>query len=211
LAIYLPGFIRQAQIGDITVTQYEPGFLPTADADMDDIFATININGVSGASDVNIEIIELNEGQKVLQSAQEILGTTLFVPTYLRHNEVPVFMFVIKDENLGDAVSIRYQNAVYDREKNVIIPNDSNNLSSFHVNQQYVGDAKVIYDVTVNFIEHEVNGHSAVWVKGTAKSPNNGSLMWIQDGMLITIAPIDLAFEYVIKIAESMQPWQNNQ
>jgi len=208
----LPGLIKSFVVGKILVNEYEDGSLPHADPEVTDVVGTFTINGgVDRAFYGDGEVTRLGS----LEEAREAFGAPLFVPAYLENDEVPV---IVKKYEANESVTIEvwYQDAyinssgepaanhTFDSSFRLIPEVDS----FFILYQTYVGDAELTYNYVGNVTETTVNGYEAMWQEGSDISPQNGILQWVQDGVLIQIMPCGLEMEYVMKIAESLEPMQ---
>jgi len=194
----LPGFIKSLQAGEITTNEYESGMLPHQGVDP-------NSWGVKTIGEViqNDHVIEKLDS---LYEAQELLGAPLLVPTYLEYGEEPLIIRNISSAT-GNMADIYYFYGYIEQPSGVIVNPGG---AFFILNQEYVGDQSVIWDIDTGILgkssEVKINDFDAIWVEGSKDSRQNGTLYWIQNGVYISIAPCDLDFDYVIKIAESLAP-----
>ena len=189
---YLPGFIRRVYMGNLTITHYERGYLPH------DVpkhaFGMQTIEGIPIHEDVNtIKTFSMGD-------AIEAFGTNLLIPTYSPYGHVPVFINIHTSES-GTTIEIWFSDAWFCEESGMIRHNPTSNLSFYLLYQTYIGDAHVQYDLIGAVTEIMVNDHPAIW-SGT----RNGMLTWIQDGILVNLAPADMDMDVVLRIAESLQP-----
>jgi len=187
----LPGYIRSRDAGNLTINEYQRGYLPNADPADIDRFGMLTIGDLTVEDYTQVLTLES------LEEARDTLDTPLLIPAHLENNEVPVDVRLF-ETSAGTRVVTLYMDAYRDEDGDLKL-NDWNNQSFFNLGQIYVGDEKVIFDIVDGFTDVKVNGHDAVWIGGY-----NGTLSWIQDGIYLQLQPYRLDWEYVLKIAESL-------
>jgi hypothetical protein len=188
----------------ITLSSFDDDFESVITPGMEELMriaGSLRPFGVDGG--LNNDSFKLGTLLSSLEEAQDILGAPLFVPTYLENGEVPALTWKVNSS--PSTIGNHYYVGYYDPIKNVMVSGERH-YGSFHLYQTNAGYTDIPLDSTSNYTETTVNGHKAVWFDGRGFSEHNGSLQWIQNGIHVRLNPIDLDFEYVMKIAESLRP-----
>jgi hypothetical protein len=194
----VPGFIRSWYADNMTVSEYETGYLPYLDPDdviEKGFFAVITIGGVVVTQhEVPIKLDSLKE-------AQDILTAPLLVPTCPENEKEPMIINEWRTNNRS-LVEVTYIDGDFLSYNNGRYVLSLNNPGVFRIIQIFVGDEHVTFDLTEGFTETKVNNYEAFWIEG-----NINGLYWVQDGVLVGLFPLyDVDKNQAMKIAESLVP-----
>jgi len=186
------GFIRSLLLDRFTVRQHEKGHLPHTDP------LDFNRLGVYTKDD---EVIEFSTPVKLesLEQAQAFFPVPLMIPTYFEKNEDLLIIRIWPTNEETPMIELNYWNG-YIEPSGIGVKNSP---GQFSLSMQYLGDKKMTFDTTMGFFETKVNEYDAIWF-----TRENAGLQWVQDGIFFDLSYIDLSMHYLIKIAESLVPYE---